>query len=476
MKRSLLAPILLLAAGSALAGSLDPAGTPADSGTWMPSLSQLYDRLRYGSNAAPLVVQPPAQAPASDGAPTVDDLMLASPSTRVDAVLQEDVRLGQVYWSLDAAAWGVRTGALPDRAFNPARLAIERGYYGATNLTEVDPDLRSSNLVEGVVVFGVTGSIPALALSAETNALAYGIYPSSQLHQVETELVPTNIRSGVTVFGVVGSVTAPDDRTLSPHTPMLESGLYGATNLNRVELDLSPTNMPEGVAVFGVTGSIPSLAFSATTEVFLAGLYSADSLTNVDTDLTATNMRSGTSMFGVTGTMAVALFTNAPLLRTGQTTSRGANDDGVYGKGLFVATNRFVTYTNDVAASNCVLDTATGLMWVRTVNSTHYSTWTGALAYCEVLDGTAGRGGYTDWRLPNLWELFSLVDAEKFSPALPAGHPFFPAAPSITIWTSGTSLSETTKAWTFSLAAGGGGTAAKTVATYYIWPVRGGYQ
>ncbi|MDT8448333.1 MAG: DUF1566 domain-containing protein [bacterium] len=50
-------------------------------------------------------------------------------------------------------------------------------------------------------------------------------------------------------------------------------------------------------------------------------------------------------------------------------------------------------------------DATTDLMWQQTASNTRYS-WQEALAYCEGLE----LGGYTDWRLPNISELQSLVD------------------------------------------------------------------
>lgn len=52
-----------------------------------------------------------------------------------------------------------------------------------------------------------------------------------------------------------------------------------------------------------------------------------------------------------------------------------------------------------------VSDTLTGLMWQKTPPAIKPD-WKGAVAYCQALD----LAGHTDWRLPNVRELDSLVD------------------------------------------------------------------
>jgi hypothetical protein len=53
---------------------------------------------------------------------------------------------------------------------------------------------------------------------------------------------------------------------------------------------------------------------------------------------------------------------------------------------------------------NTVSDNVTGLIWQG--NEGGVSTWDSALTYCETLS----LGGFSDWRIPNIKELFSIVD------------------------------------------------------------------
>ena len=66
-----------------------------------------------------------------------------------------------------------------------------------------------------------------------------------------------------------------------------------------------------------------------------------------------------------------------------------------------------------------VTDTATGLIWqqdgLRDLHGIYVKmTWKEALAYCEAL----GLGNKTDWRLPTIKELVSLVDTSRYNPAI----------------------------------------------------------
>lgn len=83
---------------------------------------------------------------------------------------------------------------------------------------------------------------------------------------------------------------------------------------------------------------------------------------------------------------------------------------------LFYRCVRGATWGDNAFTSNgdgTVTDQALGLTWQQSDDG-QARDWPGALAYCEKL-GLAGR---TDWRLPNVKELQSIVDYRKNDPAL----------------------------------------------------------
>jgi len=125
---------------------------------------------------------------------------------------------------------------------------------------------------------------------------------------------------------------------------------------------------------------------------------------------------------------------SALLLATGQVTQYGGNlDDGYYKKGVTKAytilttgaqsgtTNITLNGKTDAHSNNCVIDNNTGLMWSRYVCASLGPTsdgrlpWTtnangeGIFTYCAAANA-ASLGGYTDWRIPNIFELFLLYN------------------------------------------------------------------
>lgn len=111
------------------------------------------------------------------------------------------------------------------------------------------------------------------------------------------------------------------------------------------------------------------------------------------------------------------------LPKTGQSIVYRAGDDGTYQagwwKGRLLSANkvRFIEKTIDGDA--VVIDRATGLMWPKDAfdEGGDYggsSVWSAAVDYCQNLDFA----GFTDWRLPNITELSSLLNYAQFYPAI----------------------------------------------------------
>jgi len=88
-----------------------------------------------------------------------------------------------------------------------------------------------------------------------------------------------------------------------------------------------------------------------------------------------------------------------------------------------------------------VMDNGTGLMWQQEVDDLWRKDWEAALAYCESLD----LAGHTDWRLPDVKELRSLVDNTRHDPAIDTTY--FPDANSSYYWTSSTYTQSPSYAW-----------------------------
>jgi hypothetical protein len=197
----------------------------------------------------------------------------------------------------------------------------------------------------------------------------------------------------------------------------------------------------------GITGSIAvktgdtaSVISSTSTNKLLltppVGYYSGSvTVSTTSTNFTAANIKSGIFLFGIlgsyTGSGGAAAANKTPL-KTGQilcydaagalTACAGTGQDGEIQAG----TAR--SYTDN--SNETISDNATGLMWQKCINGLSGAdcttgtatklTWSNAIANCEGL----ATAGHTDWKLPNINELSSLVDYSTTSPAI--NRTYFP--------------------------------------------------
>lgn len=101
-----------------------------------------------------------------------------------------------------------------------------------------------------------------------------------------------------------------------------------------------------------------------------------------------------------------------------------------------------------------VTDSRTGLMWQQcSVGQSGAAcsgkavtyTWQDALHYAQNLNANGGFAGYTDWRLPNIKELSSIVEDQCVDPAINAT--VFPNTPSRLFWSSSPVADVSYDAW-----------------------------
>jgi hypothetical protein len=117
--------------------------------------------------------------------------------------------------------------------------------------------------------------------------------------------------------------------------------------------------------------------------------------------------------------IGVAIAGTIQLPKTGQTTSYAVGDDGDIQSGVDWPYPRFSDN-----GDGAVTDELTGLMWTKDAGtptvgacSGGIKTWQGALDYAACLN-TSNYLGHHDWRLPNLNELISLVNAGQANSAV----------------------------------------------------------
>jgi len=119
-------------------------------------------------------------------------------------------------------------------------------------------------------------------------------------------------------------------------------------------------------------------------------------------------------------------------------------------------------------------DRLTGLGWAK-INALPRGplSWQAALDFVGSMNATQV-SGYTDWRLPNVRELESLIDVGRHTPALSDGHPFGQVP--LGCWSSTTSVYEPRYAWVVYLQDGAVGVGFKKQADFHVWAVRGGVR
>ena len=145
------------------------------------------------------------------------------------------------------------------------------------------------------------------------------------------------------------------------------------------------------------SGSTVSLGNNTDTPTFstdTAGTYIINLVVNDGTD------------DSVADSVTINVIKNLPTKQTGQTYSSVSGDDGSYKKGAAISYTR---------SGDIVIDNVTGLMWQNNNDSSSESiTASQATTYCSNLS----LGGYNDWRVPALRELFEIANFSKYNPSV----------------------------------------------------------
>ena len=234
------------------------------------------------------------------------------------------------------------------------------------------------------------------------------------------------------------------------------------------------------------SGTIATQTLSPANDTVDAGFYAQTTLSTVDSDLATGNIKDSVTIFGVLGTYSGGGVAGLP--KTGQFVSYTDYDDGWYANpagddignpqglgtwsGYTADGGRFTIQTSGLPGG-VVLDNATGLSWATGTdgagcNFGETTDWSSAVAWGANLEFA----GHTDWRLPNVQELYTIVDLSVANPAV--DPQFFPNTHSAYYYSSTTYINMLSNVWMVSFDTGAVNNLGKYSADRNVRAVRGG--
>jgi len=263
-----------------------------------------------------------------------------------------------------------------------------------------------------------------------------------------------------------GDTVKPDDKTTSPIVSANPPS--GATDVPvdavitatfREDMDSSTVNN----TTFTLHYNPPVSGTVTYDKITRIATFIPDSLLALATTYTATittgaKNSSGTPLasshswsFTITPTFSLIALS---LPVTGQTSSYAAGDDGAIQSGVVWPSPRFTDH-----GDGTITDELTGLMWLKDGACLGYQEWNfGSFREVDSLNyDPQGRGcqdytgRYTDWRLPNVNELESLVHAGRSNTATWLNSVGFTGVQALDYWSSTTNVHNPGQAWSVNM-------------------------
>jgi len=303
-----------------------------------------------------------------------------------------------------------------------------------------------------VTVLGNTGSLARVGGSFAGWSTGTGTtYTQGQTFQMGSANVTLY---AVWVAGTSAAPTGVNAAAGNAQNIISWSTVTGATSYNLYWSTTSVVTKATGTKISGVTSPYTHTGrTNGTTYYYVVTAVNAGGESVESSQMSATPQVSATPQ----------TYSNVP--DTGQTTCydssgavifcTGAGQDGSY-------TISAPSYTDN--GNGTITDNVTGLVWQKQDDGT-LRNWDAANTYCSSL-AQAGTG----WRLPNDFELVTIVDFGKTNPSI--NLTYFPSTQSDLYWSSSIDVhSNTVNAWYVDFSIGSLGNPNKT-STFYVRCVR----
>ncbi len=361
--------------------------------------------------------------------------------------------------------WGGATLSQALKLFALATLLIFTGCGGGgssgtsatTTVTALDGYIKNANLTDGS---GQTGTYTSQGKYTFANAVTYPLVLTGGA------LEDTNASFDITLLSGSGLVISPITSFVESNATLktkLEN-IFGA-NLEENYIDTNNTDLAKLSQLLYAMHKDSTLLSAFKTRVASnnpADLNALFAFAQADVNATMgpkarsyrgfLNKVNGLGM--ATSGYEVALKSKkaalgsiqVPVVKTGQTTIYYANDDGDLQRGIARS------YTDN--GDGTITDNTTTLMWQKEDDNNTYN-WADAKSYCSNLS----LASKSDWRLPSIEELRSIVDLGKTNPAIDI---VFTNTNSSGYWSSTTVASGTSSAWGVHFNGGNDGWGTKT--------------
>lgn len=360
--------------------------------------------------------------------------------------------LSDIYTRLTTNA----TSTEGDHPFSPSASPAS-SMYTLTQIYNAIPTIVTNTVKLGTSYLGVTGT---LTPDGGTAAVA-DLFNGKTAHLTADWTLDTgtlNLACNTATFDGVGNLVA--DAYDGTGTGLNRWCITDSGDTVAGDILFGKIAWVDGVAVTGSMTNVGQQIITASTTnlTITAGYHDGTGYALGDADLVVGNIKSGINIFNVIGTF------KSLLPDTGQTGcwdaagaiitcgSAPAGQDAEY------TSSNSATCAPSYAdnANGTITDNCTNLMWKKCSEGMTYNagtgacdgaasiyTWALALGQCEGL--TFPASSYTDWRLPNIKELMSIVNYQNAGPSI--NTTYFPGFVSGTYWSSTTDKVIPGNAW-----------------------------